>query len=265
MSFLDTVPAAIESVDHVGPWERFRVSDPRQCLAALRKACHGDAPVTLGAAGGPGVSASLWSVNEAARKVHFSVNGTTRDAAAVVSLSEVWAALYAGDVKLQFPLRGLSLGHLHGGLRSATSTARSLSAELPNHLYALHRRKAVRVRRASAGPPLMRLAHPSAPDQFMSLVVLDLSVTGCAVRKPAGLLPLLPGQDVCGVEIELDPQTFLVTDMMVQHVTLASNDPAGDAIVGCRWHDMPRSAQETLAAWIAGGRRHRDLMSIDFD
>lgn len=265
MSFLDTVPAAIDSVDQVGPWERFRVSDSRKCVSALRKACHGDVPMTLGAAGGPGVSASLWSVDGHASRVHFNVNATTRDAAAVVSLPEVWAALYVGDEKLQFPLRGLSLGPVHSGLHGTGSTSRSLSAELPAYLYALPRRKAVRVRGASACPPVMRFAHPLDPGQSTSLVVLDVSVTGCAVRKPAGLLPLLPGQEVRQVEIELDPETFLFTDMTVQHVTLAREDPMGDARVGCRWHDMPRSAQETLTAWIARGRRRHALVSIKFD
>jgi hypothetical protein len=265
MSFLDTVPAAIDQLDHVGPWERFKNSDPRQCLAALREACHADTPLTLGAPDGPSLTASLWAIDEAAGRLHFNVNGKTREAAAVAALPVVWAAMYQGDVKLQFLLRDTALGHLAAGRRVLAGATRSLVSELPTAMYALPRRQTVRVRRAEQGPPELRFVHPFAPEQPLQLQVLDISVTGCAVRKPAGVLPLLPGTCVRSVEVELDSETVLFTDMTVQHVTLATADPAGSARVGCRWHAMPESAQETLAHWIAGGRRRRDLVSISFD
>ena len=265
MSFLDTVPAAIDQLDYVGPWERFKNSDPRHCLAALREACHADTPLTLGMPDGPSLTASLWAIDEAACQLHFNVNGKTREAAVVASMPLAWAVMYQGGVKLQFPLRDLALSHLQAGRRSLTCATRSLIAQLPTAMYALPRRQTVRVRRAEQGPPELRFAHPFAPEQALQLTVLDISVTGCALRKPAGVLPLLPGTTVRGVEVDLDAETVLFTDMTVQHVTQATADPVGMARVGCRWNAMPASAQDTLAQWIAGGRRRRDLVSISFD
>jgi hypothetical protein len=265
MSFLDTVPAAIEQVDYVGPWERFRMHDPRQCLAALRDACRADTPVTLGAANGPAMPASLWSLDEAAGRLHFNLNGKTRQAAVVAALPQVWAALYLGDVKLQFLLRGLQLGHRDGGLRGLTQSTRSLAADLPTHMYTLPRRQAIRVRHAEQLPPMLHFNHPFAVNHSMALVVQDISTTGCAVRKPAGELALAPGTEIRRVEIELDPQTMVFTDMTVQHVTLITSDPNGSARVGCSWHNMPASGLETLAAWIGRGKRRRELVSISFD
>ena len=52
MSFLDTVPAAIQRLDGRGPWARFRVTDPRQRVAVLREVVRGDVPLTLGVGAG---------------------------------------------------------------------------------------------------------------------------------------------------------------------------------------------------------------------
>ena len=265
MSFLDTVPAAIDQVDHVGPWERFRNHDPRQCLAALREACRANSPITLGSADGPSVAASLWAVDEAAGRLHFNVNGKTREAAAVAAQPEVWAAMYQGDVKLQLALRQLALGHLAAGRRGSVSSMRSLTAAVPTSMYTLPRRHTVRVRRTKDGVSVLRFAHPLASGMQTTLRMLDISLTGCAVRKPAGLPPLQPGVEVRRVEVELDADTVLFTDMTVHPVTSSSADPLSSARVGVSWHDMPRAAQERLATWIAGGRRRRDLVSIGFD
>lgn len=265
MSFFDTVPAAIDEVDHIGRWERFRNHDPRQCLAALREACRASSPVTLGSADGPSVAASLWAVDEVAGRLHFNVNGDTRGAAAVAAQPQVWAAMYQGDVKLQFALRQLALGHLAGGQRGMVGAMRSLTAVLPSSMYSLPRRHAVRVRRTKDGISVLRFAHPTANGQKVTLRVLDISLTGCAVRKPPGLPPLLPGTEVRRVEVELDADTVLFTDMTVQHVTASSADPLSSARVGVSWRDMPPAAHERLTTWITGGRRRRDLVSISFD
>ena len=60
MSFLDTVPAAIQRLEGRGPWARFRVTEPRQRVAMLREVKRGDVPLTLGSADGPTLPALLW-------------------------------------------------------------------------------------------------------------------------------------------------------------------------------------------------------------
>jgi flagellar brake protein len=268
MSFLDTVTAAIDQVDFAGPWEAFRSDDPRRCVAAMQQARIADTPVTLGGADGASVVASLWSVDEGAGRLHFNVNDKMLEAAAVAKLPEVWAAMYQGSVKVQFLLRNLALNAVVAGraaVRGAAGSVGSLAADLPRTIYSLPRRKALRVRRAKEDVSVLRLRHPLEPGRRLALRILDISLTGCALRKPAGMLALLPGTEVRRVEVDLDDQTVFFTDLTVMRVTLSSPDPAGDARLGCRWHNLSEPAQQALALWIESGRSRRERMALHFD
>jgi len=259
--FLDTEPAAIDPVDIIGPWEQFRVIDPRKCLAVLAQVKLEQSPVTIGHAEGLSLAASLWSVDGPNRRVYFNVDAAAPAEALLADARQAWAAMYLGDVKLQFWLRGLTLSRAPARGHAAAAT-RSLYAELPSQMYCLPRRRDVRVRHGPDVAPLLRFEHPLTPGSSLVLGLLDVSATGCAMRKPADTLPLLPGTEIRQVEVELDEHTLLFADLQVVHVSVMPGDRLGGQRVGCTWQHMPDGARERLLGWIQNGRRRRDLMTL---
>jgi flagellar brake protein len=258
MSFLDTEPAAIHRLDSHGPWARFRVTDPRQRLATLRELVRSDVPLTVGVAGGPHFPALLWAVDEEQHWLNLSpAPATPPDVLqAVLAQRTLWAAGYLHEAKVQFDLRQLA--------PVAGATPTMLRAALPTQMVHLPRRRAVRVRRADAQAPLARFRHPLADDLPMQLKVADISMTGCALWKPTAGVMLVPGTEIREVEVTLDEGVAFSTDMQVLHLTPG---PRGRRAlrVGCDWRAMSPQAAETLQAWIARGRRRRDLVSLSFD
>ena len=261
MSFLDTEPAAIHRLD-AGPWARWRVTDPRQRLATLRELCRSDVPLSVGTPGDPTIRALLWSVDEAAQVMHFSVHPEVAQTQldALVGNACLWAAGYLHEAKVQFDLRGLNLG--------GCGRLRVLNAQPPRQMLHLPRRRAVRVRRADAVAPTASFHHPLASDLLHRLRVADISMTGCALWKPPDTLPLSPGTHIVQVQVDLDTGTRFVADLQVQHLSPGPSTRTGASKgvrVGCAWRSLAAGAADTLQAWIARGRRRRDLVSLGLD
>lgn len=256
MSDFDTRPAPLNPQDPASPWARFRVGDPRRCLAALVGLRTADAPVSIGVPGGPSISASLWSVDQFHGHLHFNVGSAELDVAQVAELPNLWGAAYLNDVKLQFQLTQAQV--------TPRGKEFSVRVDLPATVYMMPRRAAVRVRQAAERLPQVRFVHPLDTQQFVEMKVLDLSLTGCALWKPAGTLGLQPGAELRSVELELSEDQMLFTDMRVQHVTVQTKSPAGSRI-GCAWVDLSDSAKATLTDWIQPGRRRQQLVSLKFD
>ena len=257
MAFLDTQPALIDRFDAAGPWSRFRVQDPRKQLAMLREICRSDRPITLGAPGGTSTIVNLWSVDDTNGRLSFKVDRDAQlIAAEVAATPDLWAAAYCQDAKIQFALPRVAL--------QSQGEHRVLLADIPRLMYLLPRRRAVRVRRDSEDAPTLRFRHPLAPEIISSLKLLDISVSGCALARPAGSLPLLPGVLLHRVELQLDEETVLFADLCVRHVTVLAEVDASIR-VGCEWCQMPASALDRLQTWIQRGRRRRELISLSFD
>jgi flagellar brake protein len=256
MSAFDTQPAPLNPHDPSSPWARFRVGDPRRCLAALVGLRTGDVPVSVGVPGGPSFSASLWSVDQFHGHLHFNVGSLEKGVAQTSALPNLWGAAYLDDVKLQFELCQPQL--------TPRGADFSLRVDLPPTVYMMPRRAAVRVRQAAERMPKARFVHPLDTEQFVELKVLDLSQTGCALWKPAGMLGLQPGCDLRSVEIELNDHEIFFTDIRVHHVTVQTKAPAGSRI-GCAWLDLSATAKATLGEWIQPGRRRQQLVSLKFD
>ncbi len=255
MSFLDTQPAPIDRCDYAGPWSRFRVRDPRKQVTALLDISRHDKPVTMGAPGGPTITATLWSVDNFNGRLHFQVAPHMPQAHQIAQMAEIWAAAYLDDAKLQFSLPQIVL--------RADADRLVLVAEAPQLMYLLPRRGAMRVRRDSKQAPTVRFVHPQQPGQALALRVLDISATGCALSLPAKGPALIAGSCLRQVEVELDNETMVFADLLVHHVTQV--DSTGNARVGCEWQGMPAVAQERLQRWIQQGRRRRELISLSFD
>lgn len=265
LDFLDTESVGIDAVDQAGSWMRFRVDDPRMCLALFRELRVGDTPLSIGAPHGQGVTVALWSIDDVNSRLHFSADPTAADLQALLKQTELWAAAYQGDVKLQFPIERLVIeaAPLAAGVSGGARVR--LEADLPTYLYRLPRRRARRVRRGRHRGPQLRFRHPLAPDQVQSLAALDISLEGCALWKPATELPLSPGTELLGVEVQLDAQTFIFTDLTVQHVTLRSGDQDSGARIGCSWLRMPATARKALQGWLGADGTGRPLMKLALD
>ncbi len=255
MAFVDTQPAPINRGDTAGEWARFRVRNSAKLMAALRELCRNDTPLVVGAPGGKTLQVALWAVDDVNRRLHFRVDTDAQALNELAYESDLWAAAYVDDDKLQFPLMRLNLG--------VERSRQVLSADIPEQLYRLPRRQAVRVRRNDTDGPKARFAHPAAPEMDVTLKLLDVSSTGCALLSPAGGPMLALGLALKQVEIELDDDTIVFSDLLVHHITRQSGRD-GSSRVGCTWQGMPEAAQLRLREWIEGGRRRRDLMSLSF-
>ncbi len=258
MSFLDTEPAAIHRLDSHGPWARFRVTDPRQREATLRELCRSDVPLTVGVAGGPHFPALLWAFDEPQKLLLLSPPPALPQETlqAVLAQPVLWAAGYLHEAKLQFDICQLA--------PAANTTPPMLRAALPTQMVHLPRRRALRVRRTEAQAPLVNFQHPLAEDLPMELRVADISMTGCALWKPAEGVMLVPGTELRQVQVTLDAGTRFLADMQVLHLTAGPRGRHG-LRVGCDWRGLSVQAAETLQIWIARGRRRRDLVSLSFD
>jgi len=258
MSFLDTEPVPIQRMDPSGPWSRFRVTDPRQRLATLRELCRGAVPLSVGVAGAPAFPVQLWSLDEAQQLLHFSIatHVPRQVMEGVLGQSGLWAAGYLHEAKVQFDLPALRPGF--GG------TQRMLHAHAPRQMVHLPRRRALRVRHSGEPQPVAVFGHPLAQDLVQRLVVADISMTGCALQREPGGLPLVPGTQITRVEVELDNQSIFFSDLQVQHVTMGAR-AGGHVRIGCAWRGLNSGAAETLQGWIVQGRRRRDLISLAFD
>ncbi len=261
MSFVDTDPAHIDRQKSSDAWGPFRVQDPAQRRRLLLALCSGDIPVSIGSAGGPCVTAALWSIEEeqvsdGAGRLHFSIASGAARAEAMMSARSHWAAAYLDDVKLQFQLRALVLENQGG--------RHILHARLPDYMVRLPRRRSMRVRRTEDTGPTAQFRHPQDDAIDLHLRVIDISVDGCAVLKPAGVEPLAPGDELRAVQIALEADLQFRADLRVRHV---APGPAGQrgSRVGCEWQALDSADQALLERWIQGGRRRRMLVSLGLD
>jgi flagellar brake protein len=260
MAFVETRPAPINHNNPGTDWQRFRVRSATQVLDELRALCRQDIPLVVGTPGGATVQALLWSVDDVQRRLHFRVEADPQALSGFSFENDLWAAAYVMDDKLQFALKRLSV--------SVGQGLQVMTADFPGSLYRLPRRRSLRVRRDDAHGPRIRFFHPADAQTQVCLLMLDVSSTGCALLNPAGGASLTPGLTLPQVEVNLNEEITIFSDLVVQHLSPhLSPDQRQDsgARVGCSWLGMPDSGKRQLRAWIQGGRRRRDLMLLSFD
>ena len=257
MSFLNTEPVDIDRRDTGGSWRRFRVDDPRRRVATLREICRQDTPVTVGAVSGLALTVSLWAVDQLQGRLAFNVDPSEGGLARLLTQPELWAAAYLEEAKVQFSL--------HRVMADRANHRVSLHSDAPTDMYHLPRRRTVRLRRDGSQAPVVRLAQASAQGgDAGSLMVADVSMSGCALRHGPEHPPMRIGTVLRGIELELDEETFIFTDLRIQHVTRDPRHP-GQWRVGCVWLGMPGPAHAALQAWILRGRRRRELITLSLD
>jgi flagellar brake protein len=268
MLFLTTQPSALENPGDLETWMKFRVPDARVRLAALRELVRGDTPLVVGAPGYPAFNATLWSVDDALGRVQLNIDNAGNNLRASLAAPLLWAAGYVDVVKVQFPLMDPLLQQQQG-------QRVALSAALPADLYRMPRRRAVRVRRELKHAPRVQLdgghgsgigelidSAPPRPARHRELVVLDISATGCALFFPPDRPVPAEGTILRQVEVRLDDENFLFTDIVVHNLQRAAR---GSHRVGCSWKGMPPGGEETLRLWLQCGHRSLARLSLSFD
>jgi flagellar brake protein len=275
MDFLDTNPAAIQALQPGDAWACFHVEDPRQVAQSLQLLVREETPLALGFAGEAVTPAVLWAADAGAGLLRLRLTGLPAENEKLLRLlpaepppgatpPALFAAAYREGAKLQFDLPA-PLGKRHAG-------DVMLHAQWPRQLVQWPRRSKIRVKRRIGQSPSATFAHPLATDYVLSLRVLDISAEGCALWLPRGEPPLAPGQVLRQVEVELDDDSILFADLLIQHISLGGDAmptlPMGQAEglrVGCRWCHLSAQAAQLLESWIRRGRRRRDLVHLALD
>ena len=227
----------------------YRVRDAAERLALLVDLRDRATPVLLHAPDGHALRTTLWVVDGATSRLAFALSPGELAAPYLTPLlqaEEVTAVAHPGAVKLQFDLSGLVLVRGHA---SAV-----LQAALPDEMLRIQRRESFRVCPPVAAP-VAYLRHPSIPEMSLALRVLDLSLGGCALRLPDDVPTLGPGTRINGVTIELDLNTRLRANLLLQHFTHLGHGGAhgqglGGARVGCEWQLLRPDDERTLHRWI---------------
>jgi c-di-GMP-binding flagellar brake protein YcgR len=251
--FEDTRPAPLPAGDGREAWQDFRITHPGELLATLRQLRDSGVPVQLSGPQARGISASLWSADEASGRLNFSIGSADKAAAAMVESDELTAVAYLDSVKLQFELVDPVLVH---GNESTT-----LQAAWPSEMYRFQRRNAYRVRTLERSSPTALLRHPALPDMALALRVIDVSIGGCAIFVPHDVPPLEPGTRVHGVRIELDADTRFDAALSLQHVTDIHPEQRGVRI-GCEWQNLSSSAEKVLQRYIDQTQKRRRMLSL---
>jgi c-di-GMP-binding flagellar brake protein YcgR len=251
--FEDTRPAPLPAGDGREAWQDFRIGHPGELLAMLRQLRDSSVPIQLSSPDARGVTASLWSVEDASQRLNFSISAGDKSLPAMVETDELTAVAYLDSVKLQFELADPVL--VHG------SQGTTLQAAWPSEMYRFQRRDAYRVRTLERSSPTAQLRHPAIPDMALALRVLDVSIGGCALFVPHEVPALEPGTRVHGVRIELDADARFDAALTLQHVTAIHPEQRGVRI-GCEWHALSSGAERVLQRYIDQTQKRRRLLSL---
>lgn len=236
-----------------GGLDEFRVTDPREIGAMLRRLCDGSEPLNLHAGNGSAVEATVWSMD--AQRATLGLNVDTRDPAlqALLACREVVAVGYLDSVKLQFQLHNHVLVH---GERASV-----LNCLYPRELLRFQRRGTYRVRPPMRNSPLARLSHSEIPELQVELRVLDVSIGGCALFLPEDMPPMHPGAVLTQVQIDLDADTRFHVNLRLQHVSVLNNNARG-ARLGCQFVGAEASALRALQCFIDQTQKRGRLLTL---
>lgn len=249
--FEHTQPAVLDDAGGIDPWAPFRVPHAADRLALFRQLRDTATPLVLAAPAGVSARCVLWSLDSDSGRLSFSADDDSPQWQGLVDANEALAVGYLDSVKLQFELDHLVL------VRGAKGMA--LQAAMPANLYRFQRRDSFRVRPAGAIGPKLMLRHPSLPDMRLELRILDLSVGGCSLLRPADVPELCPGLTLHGVQVELDATNSFVAGLELHHIASIGND-AGAQRIGCAWHGLDPFAERALQRYVNDTQKQHRLL-----
>lgn len=245
---LDTLAAA-----HGGLGD-FRIDKPSEVVSMLRKLQEGNVVLNVNAPNGSAITAMLWSIDSDRQSISLSVDHTDPQLQAVLDGNEAVIVGYLDSVKLQFDLQSMVLVRGHNSC--------ALSCNLPREMFRFQRRSAYRVRPLLRNSPMAKLRHPMFGDMHLSLRILDVSLSGCALFLPDDVPALDPGVLMNSVHIDLDADTHFNANLRLQHITALNADAQGMRL-GCELVNLARDAERALQRYIDQTQKRRRLMSLD--
>jgi c-di-GMP-binding flagellar brake protein YcgR len=252
---MDTAPSPLDALAAAhGGLDDFRITKPTEIVAMLRKLQDGNVMLNLNAPNGSAVTAMLWSVDSDRQAISLSVHDEDPQLQAVLDGNEATVVGYLDSVKLQFDLQSLVLVRGAGGC--------ALSCNLPREMFRFQRRSAFRVRPLLRNSPMAQLRHPMIGEMQLSLRILDVSLSGCALFLPNDVPTLDPGVLMNHVHIDLDADTHFTANLRLQHIT-ALNADLGGTRLGCELVNLAHDAERALQRYIDQTQKRRRLMSLD--
>jgi c-di-GMP-binding flagellar brake protein YcgR len=230
----------------------FRITSPREILAMLRMLQDSGVTLNLSAANGAAVTATLWTLDPARGAISLSAEADNPQLQSLVDCDEAVVVGYLDSVKLQFDVQNLLL------LRGPKGSA--LSCAFPREMFRFQRRSSYRVRPLLRSSPMAQFRHPMIGDMQLSLRILDMSLTGCALFLPDDIPPLEPGILINDVLIVLDLDTRFHAALRLHHVTGINPESKGVRL-GCEVVNLASDAERALQRYIDQNQKRRRLMT----
>ncbi|MDM4764502.1 flagellar brake protein [Pelomonas sp. SE-A7] len=245
----EALPALTADVDQVDVGT-FRLDSPLEIQALLRELQVQRCPLSLNTPEGETCRATVLAVDPDRGVIALDSSASPGLLRALAASGEIQAQAFLDNIRLQFEVEGLVLVQDGGGTL--------LQANLPQPLYRFQRRQAFRVATAGQSYPVAKLEQPATG--LLRMRVLDISVGGVALLLPPDLAA--PASDALleRVELELDRDTRLVTDLRLQHV---SDLPAQDGAqqLGCAFVALPALSLRELQRFIDQAQKRRRLLN----
>ncbi len=232
----------------------FRLSSRAEITGLLRQLHDANVTLNLNAPDGRMINVTLSAIDATRDALTFNTGASTSQLQTLIECDEAVVVGYLDRIKLQFDASDLVMVHADSGS--------ALNCAFPSEIFRFQRRSGYRVRPMVRSSPTARLRHPMIPDMQLSLRILDVSISGCAIFLPDNVPPMTPGVVINNVQIDLDADTRILTSLRMQHVSSISADSKGVRL-GCELLDPAREGLRALQLYIDQTQKRRRLMALD--
>jgi flagellar brake protein len=254
-AIMHTMTVPIDEVaDANGGLDDFRLSSRAEISGLLKQLREANVTLNLNAPDGRMINVTLWDIDATRDALTFSTDASTSQLEMLTECDEAVVVGYLDRIKLQFDVSDLMMVHANNG--------RALNCAFPHEIFRFQRRSGYRVRPMVRSSPTARLRHPMIPEMQLSLRILDVSITGCAIFLPDNVPPMAPGVVINNVQIDLDADTRILTSLRMQHVSSISADSKGVRL-GCELLNPAREGLRALQLYIDQTQKRRRLMALD--
>ena len=252
---MQTMPAALNEMAGAGDnLNDFRLSSRAEITVLLKQLRDANVTLNLNAPDGRMTNVTLCAITATHDALTFSTDASISQLQALTECDEAVVVGYLDRIKLQFDVSDLVMVHDGDG--------RALNCAFPAEVFRFQRRSGYRVRPMVRSSPTARLRHPAIPEMQLSLRILDVSISGCAIFLPENVPPVTPGVVINNVQIDLDADTRILTSLRIQHVSSIGADSKGVRL-GCEFVDPARDGLRALQLYIDQTQKRRRLMALD--
>jgi flagellar brake protein len=237
-----------------GGLDDFRLSSRAEITGLLKQLRDANVTLNLNAPDGRMINVRLMAIDATRDALTFSADATSSLLQALTECDEAVVVGYLDRIKLQFDVSDLVMVHANNGS--------ALNCAFPSEIFRFQRRSGFRVRPMVRSSPTARLRHPMIPEMQLSLRILDVSISGCAIFLPENVPTMTPGVVINNVQLDLDADTRIMTSLRMQHVSSISADSKGVRL-GCELLNPAREGLRALQLYIDQTQKRRRLMALD--